>query len=212
MEQGRFKCNIVLDCNLSCWFIPPPPFPYWAGLVLDVELRLPGDSFKLCVFLFHCPLCRDYVLVPPNNNLCSSSCLLLLQLEQEIPLTCPEGSPGAEAVNSVANTKYAKYRDEVIAAYNTSGMLMMNISAEIVSTMSDYAISRTNYDENYIENITEQLGIAELGIPDNLAALLDESTAELQSKIDDLTAAMDALSVCSTLQVRRKIQQRQGLG
>ncbi len=126
-------------------------------------------------------------------------------------MTCPEGSPGAEAVNAVANTKYSKYRDELVAAYNTSGMLMVNISAEIVSTMSDYAISRTNYDERYIYNITEQLGIAELGIPDNLATLLDERTAELQRKIDDLSAALDAFSVCSTLQVRSILKKRQGL-
>ncbi len=153
----------------------------------------------------------DYILVPPNIFYCSSSCLLLLpQLEQEIPLTCPEGSPGAEAVHSVANTKYMMYRDEILDAYNTSGNLMVNISAEIVSTMSDYAVARTNYDERYIENITEQLGVAELGIPDNIAELLDKSTAELQNKIDNLKAALDVISVCTTMQVRREeIQKRQ---
>ncbi len=124
---------------------------------------------------------------------------------QDIPLTCPEGSPGAEAVNSVVNAKYTKYRNEIIEAYNTSGMLMVNLSAEIVSTMSDYAISRTNYDERYIYNITGQLDIAELGIPDNLEALLNETTAELQSKIDTLMATIDDISTCSTLQVRREI-------
>ncbi len=149
------------------------------------------------------PVCYVQVMYSLSpTNVCSSLCLLLSQLDQDIPLTCPEGSPGAKAVNSVVNAKYIQYRDEIIEAYNTSGMLMANISAEIVSTLSDYAISRTNYDERYIYNITEQLGIAELGIPQNLEAVLNETAADLQRRIDNLAATIADISVCSTMQVR----------